>query len=172
VVAPFAEGITYPVLIDREHVLTELLAISNVPTVLWVDEQDRIVRPNTVAFGTDTFIDFTGVSRVPHMDAIRRWVRTGEVGPVEPDAVGDLDDDEIQARLEYRVALHLLRTDRADAAAAHFAAADALAPDDFTIRRAAMPLTGRDPFGEEFFTLYQQWEANGSPYHGTRPSRS
>lgn len=31
-----AEGITYPVLIDADHVVTELFAISNVPTVLLV----------------------------------------------------------------------------------------------------------------------------------------
>ena len=38
VVRPLTENITFPVLIDREHLITELLAISNVPTVLWVDE--------------------------------------------------------------------------------------------------------------------------------------
>ena len=43
-----------------EHLLTELYAISNVPTVIWIDEDDRIVRPNSVAFSTDMFAEFTG----------------------------------------------------------------------------------------------------------------
>jgi hypothetical protein len=54
-VRPFTDGITMPVLYDRHHLVTELYAIPNVPTVVWIDESDRIVRPNAEAFGTDTF---------------------------------------------------------------------------------------------------------------------
>ena len=78
-VRPWVEGITFPVLIDPEHLLTELYAISNVPTVIWIDEDDRIVRPNGVAFGTDMFKDFTGVEAGPHMELVREWVRDGEL---------------------------------------------------------------------------------------------
>ena len=31
-----AKGVTYPVLMDKDHILTELYAISNVPSVLWL----------------------------------------------------------------------------------------------------------------------------------------
>ena len=68
---PFTGGITIPVLIDSDHVLTELYAISNVPTVIWIDEHDQIVRPNGVAFSADTFKEFTGVEAGPHLDAVR-----------------------------------------------------------------------------------------------------
>ena len=37
---------------------------------------------------------------------------------------------------------------------------------DFTVRRAAMPLQGLDPFGEAFFELFGDWKKAGSPYHG------
>ncbi len=158
-------------LIDREHVLTELYAISNVPTVVWIDEQDRIVRPNGVAFGTDTFKDFTGVEAGPHMDAVRGWVRGGTV-PIAPEdarkAVGDLTDDEVVARLHFRIAVCLRRRGDTDGAARHFARAAELAPHDWTIRRAAMPLVGDDPFGQKFFDMYGEWQAAGSPYHGIR----
>src|SRR5207237_8343130 len=79
-VRPWTESIEFPVLIDQQHAVTELYAISNVPTVIWIDEHDRIVRPNGVAFGTDTFKDFTGVEAAPHMELIRTWV----VDRVEP----------------------------------------------------------------------------------------
>src|SRR3984893_8767135 len=105
---PWAEGITFPVLFDPNHVLTELYAISNVPTVVWIDEHDRIVLPNGVAFGTDTYTHFTVVEAGPHMEARNRWSRRVE----EPmsadearDAVGDLNDDEVLARLHFRVAV-------------------------------------------------------------------
>jgi len=48
----FAKDITYPVLMDADHVLTELYAI---PSVVMIDENDQIVQPNWNAFATDTF---------------------------------------------------------------------------------------------------------------------
>lgn len=160
---------TMPVLLDRDHVLAELLAISNVPTVIWIDERDRIVRPNANEFGSDTFFEFTGVRSEVHKDLVRAWVHHGEV-PISADvarqAVGDLTDDEVRARLHFRAAVHLRRAGRAEAAERHFDAAIALAPLDFTISRAAMPLRGQNPFGEEFFVLYDQWKAAGEPFHG------
>jgi hypothetical protein len=168
-VRPWVENITFPVLIDPNHVLTEIYAISNVPTVIWIDADDQIVRPNGVAFGTDMFKDFTGVEAAPHMEAVRRWVRRGEV-PIVPDearqAVGDLTADEVLARLHFRVAAQARRQGDEVTARRHFQEAAGLAPNDFTIRRATMLLVGEDPFGEKFFDLYQEWQRAGSPYHG------
>ena len=76
--------------------LAEAYAITNVPTVLWIDEEDRIVRPNGVAAGTDLFKDFTEVNQ-PFKNAIHGWVRDGEVDvtPEEAhDAVGDLSPEQ------------------------------------------------------------------------------
>ncbi len=168
-VRPWVDGVTYPVLVDQNHLLTELYAISNVPTVIWIDEDDRIVRPNGVAFGSDLFKDFTGVESGPHMDAVRRWVNDGEE-PLSGDearaAVAGLTDEEVLARLHFRVAAQALRQGDEKAAHRHFAAATELAPLDFTIRRAAMPLLGDDPFGPTFFAFYETWQEAGSPYHG------
>jgi peroxiredoxin len=168
-VRPWVDGITYPVLVDGNHVLTELYAISNVPTVVWIDGDDRIVRPNGVAFGSDLFKDFTGVEAGPHLDAVRRWVNDG-TEPLSGDearhAVADLNDDEVRARLHFRVAAQALRQGDEATARRHFALATECAPFDFTIRRAAMPLMGDDPFGDSFFEFYEQWQAAGRPYHG------
>jgi hypothetical protein len=38
-VPPFVDGITMPVLCDPNYVLTGLYAISNVQTVVWIDEE-------------------------------------------------------------------------------------------------------------------------------------
>ena len=73
----FAAGITFPVLMDPSHDLTELYAISNVPTVVMIDEHDRIVHPNWSAFGTDTFREFTGIDSDRQHDRVRDWVRDG-----------------------------------------------------------------------------------------------
>jgi len=168
-VQPWVEGISFPVLIDPNHVLTELYAISNVPTVIWIDEDDHIVRPNGVAFGTDTFKEFTGVEAAPHKDAVRQWAKEGRLPMAAREArtaVGDLSADEIAARLHFRIAATARRQGHEEVASRHFQRAAELAPYDWTIRRAALPLTGGDPFGQEFFDMYEEWQQAGSPYHG------
>jgi len=170
-VVPLADGITYPVLVDTEHQLTELYAISNVPTVVWIDEDDRIVRPNASEFGTDMFSELTGIHCEDHMAQVRAWIRNGAVPDDADYRVTDLDDNEITARLHFRLAIHARRADRTDVARQHFDRAAALAPNDFTIVRAAMPLTGVDPFGTAFFELYERFSRAGSPYHGIPRTR-
>ena len=87
-----AEGITYPVLIDADHVVTELFAISNVPTVLLIDEHDRIVQPNWNAFSNDMFRELTGIDSGAQRAAIRRWVVDGTPIITSDEARGAVDD--------------------------------------------------------------------------------
>jgi peroxiredoxin len=175
-VRPFTDEVTtMPVLIDPQHVLTEVYAISNVPAVVWIDEDDRIVRPNGVAFSNDLFKEFTGAESGPHLDAVRAWVREGAATITEDDAraaVPDLSDDEVLARLHFRVGVEARRRGDDATARRHLERAGELAPMDFTVRRAAMPLLGGDPFGPEFMELFAEWQAAGSPFHGLPPMSS
>jgi peroxiredoxin len=168
-VAPWVEGIEFPVLYDADHALTELYAISNVPTVVWIDEDDDIVRPNGIAFGSDLFSDFTGIESAPHLNAVRSWVNDGEV-PIAPgearEAVTDLSEDEVMARLYFRLGADALRRGDRDTGRQLLGRASELAPFDWTVRRAAMPLVGDDPFGAGFMALYEEWKDLGMPYHG------
>ena len=133
--------------------------------------------PNDVAFSDDQFKEFHGIDSAPHLAALRRWVTDDELPLTDDDDVRAHQmpptDDEQRARLEFRIALELRRDGRTEAADAHFDQAIALAPLDFTIRRAVMPLRGQDPFfGEEFLELYEEWEAVGRPYYGQRTDPS
>ncbi len=164
-----ADGITYPVLMDADHVVTELYAISNVPTVVMIDEHDKIVHPNWSAFASDTFREITGVDSTAQLDRIRRWVRDGELhmSPEEVKvAVDDLSPDEERARLHFRIATNLRRSGDTTGADRNFALANELAPHDWTIRRASLPLQGKDPFGDNYFALAKEFNAAGRPYHG------
>jgi peroxiredoxin len=168
-VRPWIEGITMPVLYDPNHLLTELYAISNVPTVVWIEEENGIARPNGHAHGTDLFSEFTGVASGPHLDEVRRWVTQGIVPVTEEEArhaVGDLSADEVLARLHFRVAAEAHRHGDSEATRRHMDRAGELAPDDLTIWRAAMPLIGEDPFGEPFLARYEEWRQRGMPFHG------
>jgi peroxiredoxin len=168
-VRPFAEGIGFPVLLDRDRMFAERYALTNVPTVVWVDEAGVMVRGQDVAFPTAMFRQFHGIDSTDHLDGIRRWVRTGEA-PADDVGAHVPDPDEQLAHLHYRLALHLWRDGRRDPAQRHFDRAASLAPLDFTVRRAVLPLQGKDPFlGEEFLALWSEWDAAGRPYYG-RPS--
>jgi peroxiredoxin len=159
-----AVGPTYPVAVDTAHVTAERYGITNVPSVVWVDEDDTIVKPPTIAPGDDQFVEFTRISSEQHHTALRRWVTTGELpasAHTEPPSRGD---DEQLALAERRVAAYLQRSGDTEAARRHLATAQALSPWDWTVRRGGIALTGGDPFlGEEFISFWEEWDAAGRP---------
>jgi hypothetical protein len=159
---------THPSLIDTGHVLADLYNIVNVPTVVWIDERGRIVRPNDVAFGTDTFKAITGIEAATHLAAVRAWVR-GEMAPADPTAVrGQLTlptAADQQARAEFALGQWLHDRGRRASADRHFVRAGELAPHDFTIRRGSMPMRGIDPMGPKFREMHAEWTAAGHSYY-------
>lgn len=171
---PFIEAAapTHPSLIDSAHVVADLYRIVNVPTVVWIDEDGRIVRPNDVAFGSDTFKDLHGIESAPHLNAVRAWVKDGR-SPLSADQVRELQvlptADEQLARAEFSLGCYLHTHGRTEAAERHFVRAGELAPHDFTIRRGSLPIRGIDPMGPAFFDMYTQWTAGGRSYYDPLP---
>lgn len=159
---------THPALIDPRHLVADLYHMVNVPTVVWIDEHARIVRPNDVAFGTDTFRHITGIEAARHLGLVRAWAR-GETRPAGPVAVRAEQRlptaADQQARAEFGLGEWLLRQGRAAAAARCFERAGALAPHDFTIRRGSMPLRGIDPMGPAFRSMLAEWVGGGRRYY-------
>lgn len=171
---PFIEAAApeHPSLIDTEHLVADLYAIVNVPTLIWIDEQGRIVRPNEVAFGTDTFKELTGFDSAPYLAALRAWVKEG-ASPLTEDEVRERQmmptAEEQLAKAEFGLGWYLHQRGRSEAATRHFARAGELSPDDFTVRRAAMPIQGIDPMtSPEFIDLYTKWTERGRPAYRKR----
>ena len=163
---------THPALIDTQHVLADLYNVVNVPTVLWIDERGRIVRPNDVAFGTDTFKHITGLDSARPLAALRAWVAGATPGyaPADARAAQALPTPaDQQARAEFGLAEWLSRHGRMDAAERHFVRAGELAPHDFTIRRGSMPIRGLDPMGPKFREMRDAWVGAGHPYYKPLP---
>lgn len=134
------------------------------------------MRPNEVAFGTDTFKDLTGIESGPFLDSLRAWVTRGEL-PFTPEQVREQQmlpsEEEQLAKAEFALGWYLHRQGKTAAAARHFARAGELSPDDFTVRRAAMPILGIDPMtSPEFLDLYTKWLERGRPAYTPRPRGS
>ena len=55
---------THPSLIDTDWAFADLYNVVNVPTVLWIDEAGRIVRPNDSVYVTS---DYTPVLSLIHI---------------------------------------------------------------------------------------------------------
>jgi hypothetical protein len=163
---------THPALVDVRHVVADLYNVVNVPTSVWIDEAGHIVRPNDVAFGSDTFRQRTGVASAPYLAALRAWVR-GERLPPPPDRTrADLRppaETDQQARAEFGLGQWLHAQGRLEAAARHFDRAGELAPHDFSIRRGTMPMRGLDPMGPEFRKMWDEWAAAGHVYYQPLP---
>jgi hypothetical protein len=163
---------THPALIDTRHLLADLYNIVNVPTVVWIDERGRIVRPNDVAFGTDTFKAITGLESAPHLAAVRAWVRgeTSVASATEIRALQALPTaKDQQARAEFALGQWLHERGRRAAAERHFVRAGELAPHDFTIRRGTMPMRGIDPMGPKFREMHGEWTKAGHAYYRPLP---
>lgn len=163
---------THLSLIDPWHVVADLYNVVNVPTDLWIDERGRIVRPNDVGFGTDTFRPLTGIDSGKRLAALRGWL-SGQTPARPDDRVRALTTAPTaahqQARAEFALGRWLWERGRGDAAARHFDRAGTLAPHDFTIRRGTMPLRGIDPMGPEFRAMFASWTGTGQPYYRPLP---
>ena len=162
----------HPSLIDTQHVVPDLYNMVNVPTILWIDEEGRIVRPNDVAFGSDRFRAITGVDAAKHTAALRAWVR-GEMPALPEDRVRAFQKlptaEDQQARAEFGLGQWLYERGRPEAAARHFERGGELAPHDFIIRRGTMRMRGLDPMGPEFAAMVREWAAAGNAYYHPLP---
>ena len=140
----------------------------NVPTVTWIDEEGRIVRPNDAQFGNDTWTHVTGFDPHKHLHLVRAWVK-GEFTPFTTEEVHErqtlpTEDDQL-ARAHFGLGWWFHNQGRTEAAERHFLKAGELAPHDFMIRRGSMPIRGLSSAGPEFFAMVQEWAAQGKPYY-------
>ncbi len=157
---PWMDGLTHPALIDDGGVVAERYNVINVPTVVWIDEDGRIARPQDTQTATDLFRSMNGIDSETSLAALRRWVLDGDKGLTDAQVGENLrvpTPDEIRARAHARIAVWLTRRGRTPVR--HVDEAARLAPHDVTIRRGLMPITGVDPFGDAYFALREELES-------------
>src|SRR5262249_59885248 len=141
---PFIERAAprHPALIDTEHVTADLFNIINVPTMIWIDERGRIVRPNDVQFGSDLFVALTGRPSGPFLAAVRAWVREG-TGALPAEEIRQYQvlptREQQEGRAEFTLAWHLHRAGQREAGQRHVRRAGEVGPRDSAIRRGCLP---------------------------------
>jgi len=162
---------THPSLVDTSWLLADLYNIDQVPTVVWIDEAGRIVRPKDATFGDNTYIEFTGIDADTHRRLLYEWVREGKhlsAERVRAHLELPTDDDQM-ARAEFGLGRYLAERGAGAAADHHLDRAGELAPAHFTIRRGSMRMRGKDPMGAEFIDMMVEWQTAGHPLNKPLP---
>ena len=151
---------TYTALIDEQHLVSKLYNMVNVPTGVWINEQERIVRPNEVAFVDDRFKNFTGLDSEPYLNALRDWLEKGEksIYAMSEEKLRERltqhDPNFVLAAAEFGLGEHLYKEGHLSEAIPHFKEAQRLNPKSWNYKRQAWALSDakRDygtSFGEE-----------------------
>ena len=154
VARPFVEaaGSTHPSLIDQSHYMDARFGVTNIPQVIWIDENSTIVRPAEpaspmpVGEGALGMVELIGglEERERYVARVQDWVEKGA------DSRYALSPDEVVARsperpraiseavAHFELAQYLWRQEGfSERTIAHFNAAHELQPDNITYKRQA-----------------------------------
>jgi hypothetical protein len=150
---------THPSLIDTGHVVAERYGWVNVPSIAWIDEAGRLVRPNDAGWAGEYFrgmmkpgFDMDAMRaeltrmRDRYLAAVRDWVANGAASPhaLTPEGVrarlAPPDPARIEAAAWFRLGIFLHAAGRAASAQSAFARARARNPDSWNYLRQSLHL--------------------------------
>ena len=146
---------SFVTLIDRDHRLSSLYHMVNVPQAVWIDERGRIVRPTETGGAIDIVKDFdpaiggfppdvlerAGAAMQTYRDAVCDWAQHGAASRHVFDGAGvrarksGLTAEMAEAHTRFRLATHLQRAGCLEEAERHFARCRELHPDSINIFR-------------------------------------
>lgn len=146
---------TYVTLIDRNHILSSLYNMVNVPQAVWIDANGIVVRPTETAGAIDILRDFdpsiggfpsetlekAGEAKNTYVGAVKDWAINGSnsryvFDPADARAhVPSMTDEMALAHATFQLGQHLLSEGRTEEAEALFARCRELHPASWNIFR-------------------------------------
>jgi peroxiredoxin len=144
---------TYTTLIDRDHVVSSLYHMVNVPTGVWIDEQGHIARPSEVAYSRDVALMSIKVNGSDYVAGLRDWVANGEkskyVLPPEQlcEKLAGRSADESLADAHFKLATYFQEHDNAILADKYFKEAQKLNGDSWNYHRQQWSYTPKEALG-------------------------
>ena len=161
---------TFTTLVDANHTVSSTFQFLNVPTGVWIDERGRVIRPGEPAWNSDRTYDSAGkivTEGKAYVAALRDWVSKGDASPyvlsdeeffarVRPRSLA-----EMQADATFKLAVWFQHAGRHDKAAAYFARAERLNPDNWNYHRQDWSFTPEEA-GRKFQEKVQKLD---KPYY-------
>ncbi|HVU89144.1 MAG TPA: redoxin domain-containing protein [Pirellulales bacterium] len=144
---------TYTTLIDRDHVVSSLYHMVNVPTGVWIDEQGQIVRPGEVAYSRDVALMSIKVNGSDYVAGLRDWVAHGAKSKyvLQPEQMREKlagrSADETLADAHFKLATYFQEHDEPALADKHFKEAQQLNPDSWNYHRQQWSYTPKEALG-------------------------
>ncbi|HUE59875.1 MAG TPA: hypothetical protein VMO88_09860 [Acidimicrobiales bacterium] len=182
VARPFVEeaGTTHPSLIDQTHRMDSLFGVTNVPTVVWIDETGTIVRgperaaPMPIGERAIQIVDMIGglEERVAYEGKLRDWVHNGAQSRYAktPEQIVERSRPSpktvSEAAAHFEIAQHFWRSEGlTDRVIRHFNAAHELQPDNVTFKRQAWSaLAVERNGGDDEWTRFRQAPDEGEDW--------
>lgn len=158
---------TFTALFDKEHVITQLYQMVNVPMGVWIDEKGRVVRPPEVAYSKEMRVLGTTIGDARYAKALRDWVNQGASSDAIMPAshltkrLAPASADRRLADAEFRMAVFLHERGEKKAARGHWQRAQELAPDNWNYHRQEWSFS-RASAGLKFM---QKYAASKKPYY-------
>lgn len=132
---------TFTTLIDKEHRVSQLYQMVNVPTGVWIDEHGRIVRPGEVAYTQGFKILGKTVGDDRYVPGLRDWVAKGDQSEFVMNSAklrqkaAPRSENLKQAELEFLLGAYLQENGDHQGAKEHWAVAQKLDPDNWNYHR-------------------------------------
>ena len=175
---------THPALLDRQHLVARLYDMVNVPTVVWINEEGRIVRPGEAPGFTNDFRKIAHYFKVTppsgfkfpteglegavrahmiYLDAVRDWVHNGAASrfALSEEEVRNPpkspNDNAALASVYFQLGEYLLELGFKEDAIRRLREAASLRPESWRYFRQALSL--EDPLNEWSATSPEFWRA-------------
>jgi tetratricopeptide (TPR) repeat protein len=164
---------TYTSLVDRDHLVSDLYNMVNVPQAVWIDEAGRIVRPTEVSgFALTLNLLKARKTREVYFDAIRDWVKNGDASPhaySEADARAHLPAYTAEialAHASFHLGQHLWNAGNRDEGERFLRKATELNPDSWNFFRQMKNLGHKlGSGGPEYMARVRKWSKEGNKYY-------
>ena len=163
---------TFVTLIDKNHQLSSLYNMVNVPQAVWIDEDGKIVRPTESGGSIDILREFdteimsfkpeamerAAAAKATYTAAVKDWAINGKESPYafDPDAarglVEPMTNNMAMAHTKFQLGQYLLKNGRGDEADGLFAECRDLHPYSWNIFRQTTEKTDTGiAAGEDFW---------------------
>lgn len=132
---------TFTTLIDKEHRISQLYQMVNVPTGVWIDEEGKIVRPGEVAYTQGFKILGKTVGDDRYVPGLRDWVEKGNkseyvMTPAKIRQKAAPRTAELKrAELEFLLGVYLKEQGDSEGAKEHWGIAQKLDPNNWNYHR-------------------------------------